>query len=79
MDSTEFLKFVEQNETAINITTYMDHETNKLLRWAVNRMLEGQRTRWGIKEWAMKIHFWKISLRACTKKGNCMKWLRTQV
>ncbi|RLV90950.1 hypothetical protein DV515_00014293 [Chloebia gouldiae] len=32
LDSTEFLKFVEQNETAINITTYMDQETNKLLR-----------------------------------------------
>lgn len=41
MDSTEFLKFVEQNETAINITTYMDQETNKLLRWAVDRMPEG--------------------------------------
>lgn len=37
LDSTEFLKFVEQNETAINITTYMDQETNKLLRWAVGR------------------------------------------
>uniref|UniRef100_A0A672U704 Follistatin like 1 n=1 Tax=Strigops habroptila TaxID=2489341 RepID=A0A672U704_STRHB len=32
LDSTEFLKFVEQNETAVNITTYMDQETNKLLR-----------------------------------------------
>ncbi|KAI1242237.1 Follistatin-related protein 1, partial [Lamprotornis superbus] len=32
LDSTEFLKFVEQNETAINITTYMDQETNRLLR-----------------------------------------------
>uniref|UniRef100_A0A8D0LBD3 Follistatin like 1 n=1 Tax=Sphenodon punctatus TaxID=8508 RepID=A0A8D0LBD3_SPHPU len=32
LDSSEFLKFVEQNETAINITTYMDQETNKLLR-----------------------------------------------
>lgn len=41
LDSTEFLKFVEQNETAINITTYMDQETNKLLRWAVDRMPEG--------------------------------------
>lgn len=38
LDSTEFLKFVEQNETAINITTYMDQETNKLLRWAVDKM-----------------------------------------
>ncbi|KAH0628685.1 hypothetical protein JD844_010107 [Phrynosoma platyrhinos] len=28
----EFLKFVEQNETAVNITTYVDQETNKLLR-----------------------------------------------
>ena len=41
LDSTEFLKFVEQNETAVNITTYMDQETNKLLRWAVDRMSEG--------------------------------------
>lgn len=41
MDSTEFLKFVEQNETAVNITTYMDQETNKLLRWAVDRRPEG--------------------------------------
>ncbi|XP_009272995.1 PREDICTED: follistatin-related protein 1 [Aptenodytes forsteri] len=32
LDSTEFLKFVEQNETAVNITTYVDQETNKLLR-----------------------------------------------
>uniref|UniRef100_A0A452HEW4 Follistatin-related protein 1 n=1 Tax=Gopherus agassizii TaxID=38772 RepID=A0A452HEW4_9SAUR len=32
LDSNEFLKFVEQNETAINITTYVDQETNKLLR-----------------------------------------------
>ena len=38
LDSTEFLKFVEQNETAVNITTYMDQETNKLLRWAVDGM-----------------------------------------
>ncbi|KYO22440.1 follistatin-related protein 1 [Alligator mississippiensis] len=28
----KYFKFVEQNETAINITTYMDQETNKLLR-----------------------------------------------
>ncbi|KFV11547.1 Follistatin-related protein 1, partial [Tauraco erythrolophus] len=41
LDSTEFLKFVEQNETAVNITTYMDQETNKLLRWAVDGMPEG--------------------------------------
>ncbi|KAL0600369.1 Follistatin-related protein 1, partial [Plecturocebus cupreus] len=32
LDSSEFLKFVEQNETAINITTYPDQENNKLLR-----------------------------------------------
>ncbi|XP_037692231.1 follistatin-related protein 1 isoform X2 [Choloepus didactylus] len=32
LDSSEFLKFVEQNETAINITTYADQENNKLLR-----------------------------------------------
>ncbi|XP_036601611.1 follistatin-related protein 1 [Trichosurus vulpecula] len=32
LDSNEFLKFVEQNETAINITTYVNQETNKLLR-----------------------------------------------
>ncbi|KAM9203553.1 follistatin-related protein 1 isoform 1-T1 [Mergus octosetaceus] len=32
LDSAEFLKFVEQNETAVNITTYVDQETNKLLR-----------------------------------------------
>uniref|UniRef100_A0A6I8NRG8 Follistatin-related protein 1 n=1 Tax=Ornithorhynchus anatinus TaxID=9258 RepID=A0A6I8NRG8_ORNAN len=32
LDSSEFLKFVEQNETALNITTYVDQETNKLLR-----------------------------------------------
>nr|CAB42968.1 Flik protein [Gallus gallus] len=33
LDSTEFLKFVEQNETAVpTITTYVDQETNKLLR-----------------------------------------------
>uniref|UniRef100_A0A8C2NJ77 Follistatin-related protein 1 n=1 Tax=Capra hircus TaxID=9925 RepID=A0A8C2NJ77_CAPHI len=32
LDSSEFLKFVEQNETAINITTYTDQENNKLLR-----------------------------------------------
>uniref|UniRef100_A0A7N5K6D9 Follistatin-related protein 1 n=1 Tax=Ailuropoda melanoleuca TaxID=9646 RepID=A0A7N5K6D9_AILME len=32
LDSSELLKFVEQNETAINITTYADQENNKLLR-----------------------------------------------
>eukprot|EP00069_Balaena_mysticetus_P012293 bmy_21650T0 len=32
LDSSEFLKFVEQNETAINITTYADQGSNKLLR-----------------------------------------------
>ncbi|XP_033028947.1 follistatin-related protein 1 [Lacerta agilis] len=32
LDSSEFLKFVEQNETAVNITTYVNQETNKLLR-----------------------------------------------
>ncbi|XP_063150671.1 follistatin-related protein 1 [Candoia aspera] len=32
LDSNEFLKFVEQNESAINITTYVNQETNKLLR-----------------------------------------------
>ncbi|XP_032485620.1 follistatin-related protein 1 isoform X1 [Phocoena sinus] len=32
LDSSEFLKFVEQNETAINITTYADQGNNKLLR-----------------------------------------------
>lgn len=32
LDSNEFLKFVEQNESAVNISTYMNQETNKLLR-----------------------------------------------
>uniref|UniRef100_A0ACB8ESS0 Follistatin- protein 1 n=1 Tax=Sphaerodactylus townsendi TaxID=933632 RepID=A0ACB8ESS0_9SAUR len=32
LDPSEFLKFVEQNETAVNLTTYMDPETNRLLR-----------------------------------------------
>ncbi|KAM8977764.1 follistatin-related protein 1 [Pelodytes ibericus] len=32
LDSSEFLKFLEQNQTAVNITTYMDPETNKILK-----------------------------------------------
>uniref|UniRef100_H3B3D1 Follistatin-related protein 1 n=1 Tax=Latimeria chalumnae TaxID=7897 RepID=H3B3D1_LATCH len=32
LDSNEFLKFVEHNETAINITSYVDQENNKMLR-----------------------------------------------
>lgn len=32
LDSSEFLKFLEQNQTAINITTYVDQETNKILK-----------------------------------------------
>ncbi|XP_075704810.1 follistatin-related protein 1-like, partial [Rhinoderma darwinii] len=32
LDSSEFLKFLEQNQTAINMTTYMDQETNKILK-----------------------------------------------
>ncbi|KAG8522033.1 Follistatin-related protein 1 [Galemys pyrenaicus] len=41
LDSREFLKFVEQNETAINITTYADQENNKLLRGlCVNALIE---------------------------------------
>ena len=32
LDSTEFLKFVQHNETAINITSYADEENNRLLR-----------------------------------------------
>uniref|UniRef100_A0A8C5MVB4 Follistatin like 1 n=1 Tax=Leptobrachium leishanense TaxID=445787 RepID=A0A8C5MVB4_9ANUR len=32
LDSSEFLKFLEQNQTAINITTFKDEETNKILR-----------------------------------------------
>lgn len=32
LDSNEFLKFVQQNESAVNISTYMNQETNKLLR-----------------------------------------------
>lgn len=34
LDSTEFLKFLQHNETAINITSYADEENNRLLRWA---------------------------------------------
>lgn len=63
MDSTEFLKFVEQNETAVNITTYMDQETNKLLRWAVNR-----RARCGRKGCEKPAHGKYV--RACTNKAN---------
>nr|AAP92604.1 Ab2-379 [Rattus norvegicus] len=33
LDSSEFLKFVEQNETAVNITAYPNQENNKLLRY----------------------------------------------
>lgn len=32
LDSTEFLKFIEHNETAVNITSYADEENNRLLR-----------------------------------------------
>ncbi|XP_058237099.1 follistatin-related protein 1a [Hemibagrus wyckioides] len=32
LDSTEFLKFIQHNETAINITSYADEENNRLLR-----------------------------------------------
>ncbi|XP_077149743.1 follistatin-related protein 1 isoform X1 [Ranitomeya variabilis] len=32
LDSSEFLNFLEQNQTAINITTYVDQETNKILK-----------------------------------------------
>nr|XP_046180063.1 follistatin-related protein 1-like isoform X2 [Oncorhynchus gorbuscha] len=32
LDSTEFLKFLQHNETAINITSYADEENNRLLR-----------------------------------------------
>lgn len=32
LDSTEFLKFAEQNETTVNFTSYADKETNRLLR-----------------------------------------------
>ncbi|XP_015265367.1 PREDICTED: follistatin-related protein 1 [Gekko japonicus] len=32
LDSSELLKFVEQNETAVNLTSYVDQETNRLLR-----------------------------------------------
>lgn len=42
LDSSEFLKFVEQNETAINITTYTDQENNKLLRWEWNEGGQGE-------------------------------------
>ncbi|XP_068127063.1 follistatin-related protein 1 [Hyperolius riggenbachi] len=32
LDSSELLKFLEQNQTALNITTYQDQETNKILK-----------------------------------------------
>ncbi|XP_073433079.1 follistatin-related protein 1 [Dendrobates tinctorius] len=32
LDASEFLNFLEQNQTAINITTYVDQETNKILK-----------------------------------------------
>ncbi|XP_060092286.1 follistatin-related protein 1 [Heteronotia binoei] len=32
LDSSELLKFVEQNETAVNLSAYVDQETNRLLR-----------------------------------------------
>ncbi|CAI9532830.1 unnamed protein product, partial [Staurois parvus] len=32
LDSAEFLKFLEQNQTAINVTTYQDQEANKILK-----------------------------------------------
>ena len=32
LDSTEFLKFVQHNETAVNVTSYNNEENNRLLR-----------------------------------------------
>ncbi|XP_041115296.1 follistatin-related protein 1b [Polyodon spathula] len=32
LDSNEFLKFIQHNETTVNITNYMDEENNRLLR-----------------------------------------------
>lgn len=33
MDSTELLKFIQQNESVAELQSYADQESNKLLRW----------------------------------------------
>lgn len=34
MDSSELLKFIQQNESVAELQSYADQESNKLLRWA---------------------------------------------
>lgn len=59
---------MEQNETAVNITTYVDQETNKLLRWAMGRMPEGQEQIM-VKRGDEKKQMWKIAGRK-TESAN---------
>lgn len=33
MDSSELLKFIQQNESVAELQSYADQESNKLLRW----------------------------------------------